>query len=112
MISKQVWVRNGWEKVRAHYDRALEYMPSAQAGIVVEQDDNGTEIAFLISYTTMVAWLDGEGWFGCKGLYSATTRRHISAFAREYGLTFYDFKRACEKGVEINRYTGEEREIG
>ena len=70
--------------------KKLNAMPYAQAHIEIIDDT-----AYLFSYTTLVASVrvDNEGkWIRCYGLYSMTTRKHISAFAKEYGLTFHDFK--------------------
>jgi hypothetical protein len=79
-------------------------MPSAQAGIIF--DDNGTH---LISYTTLVCTIDNEGWLSCTGTYSATTRKHISAFMRECApaFSYYDAKACYEKGHMLNIRTGE-----
>lgn len=95
MINRVVWANNGWEKVVAHYDRILSLMPYAQAGVMVEDDR-----IILISYTTPVIflWVDKRGHrcMDCSGTYSATTRKHIGAFLREYcpEVCYYDAKRA------------------
>lgn len=68
---------------------ALTAMPYAQAKVKRE-----TNRIVLISYTTEVAEIVG----GClivHGLHSATTRRHISAFVREYCGLPYQTARAC-----------------
>lgn len=79
----------------------LKRMPYAQACIVYDSDG-----IHLISYVTHVATLkmnnDGTHTIFCYGLYSNTTRRHISAFARQHGLNYYDFKRAYENGGQLN----------
>jgi hypothetical protein len=42
------------------------------------------------------------------GLYSATTRRHIGAFVKEYAnLTYQTAKRLYEDGYGYNIHTGE-----
>lgn len=89
--------------------KKLTAMPYAQAHI--EIDDNGN-IA-LFSYTTRVATLTDDGWLKVYGLYSATTRKHISAFCREYCgvITYQDAKAAYEGGYRINIYTGEIEEL-
>lgn len=110
MVTKKVWANNGFEMVAARYGRSLEHMPHAQAGIT-HVDRDGESYDLLISYTTPVAWVNNDGWYGCNGTYSVTTRKHIGAFAKEYGLTYYDFKTAFEGGIEINRYTGEVRSL-
>lgn len=83
--------------------RPLEIMPYAQAKVRIA--DNST--AILVSYVTEVASIDCEGWVRVRGLYSATTRRHISAFAREYRASYAAFKRCYEQNLTYNIYTGE-----
>lgn len=95
---------------RVYVDARLREMPSAQAGVKKAKD--GT--IFLISYETKVAELSADGWFHCYGTFSATTRRHIGAFLKEYApsLCYYDAKRCYEKDEEINALTGEVRKAG
>ena len=83
--------------------RSLELMPYAQAKVRIT--DNST--AILVSYVTEVASIDSEGWVRVRGLYSATTRRHISAFAREYRSSYAAFKRCYVEKLTYNIYTGE-----
>ena len=85
--------------------KKLSAMPYAQAH--VEINDNGD--ICLFSYVTLVAYIDRDGWCGCTGTYSQTTRKHISAFAREYAapLDYYSFKQAHAGGYVVNRHTGE-----
>ena len=85
--------------------KKLSAMPYAQAH--VEINDNGD--ICLFSYVTLVAWIDRDGWCACTGTYSQTTRKHISAFAKEYAspLDYYSFKKAYEGGYVVNRHTGE-----
>ena len=85
--------------------RKLKAMPYAQAHIEIR--DNTYQ---LFSYVTLVAEIryDDEGkWITCYGLYSATTRKHISAFAKEHGLTYADFKLVAGGEYEMNTSTGE-----
>lgn len=86
--------------------KKLNSMPYAQAHIEIIDDTH-----YLFSYTTLVASVryddENEKWIRCYGLYSATTRRHISAFAKEHGLTYYDFKRVAGGEYEMNTATGE-----
>lgn len=86
--------------------KKLNTMPYAQAH--TETIDG---IQYLFSYNTLVATYrkdDDDGtWIRCNGLYSATTRRHISAFARQNGLTFKDFKDIAGEPYELNIDTGE-----
>ena len=83
--------------------RSLEMMPYAQAKVRIYENSN----AVLVSYATEVATIDGEGWVRVRGLYSMTTRRHISAFAREYRASYAAFKRCYEQNLSYNIYTGE-----
>ena len=89
---------------RQYVTKRLSHMPYAQAGVII--DNNGTN---LISYTTLVCTIDKDGWLTCTGTYSATTRKHISAFMHEYApqMSYYDAKAAYEKGHKINIHTGE-----
>ena len=85
--------------------KKLSAMPYAQAH--VEIDDNGN--IYLFSYVTLVAGIMADGTCFCNGTYSQTTRKHISAFAREYAapLTYYSFKMMYEENITINKETGE-----
>lgn len=89
---------------RQFVDKRLAYQPSAQAGVII--DDNGIH---LISYTTLVCTINKNGYLSCTGTYSQTTRRHIGSFLKEYApnLCYYDAKRCYEKGEKINIHTGE-----
>lgn len=87
--------------------RPLSRMPYAQASVA----EYPSKIA-LISYKTLVAEIrrDANGaWLRVYGLYSATTRRHISAFMREFGMgNDYRVARMCaEMGHWYNLETGE-----
>ena len=85
--------------------KKLKTMPYAQAHIEIHDDTY-----YLFSYVTLVATVryeDGEKWIKCYGLYSATTRKHISAFAKEHDLQFTDFKEIAERPWEMNMMTGE-----
>lgn len=86
-------------------DRRLKLMPSAQAGIVHEPDGGIS----LISYATKVATVDGEGFLTCGGTYSASTRRHLNRWMREFDTPcdYFTCKEAAEKDLAINIYTGE-----
>lgn len=74
--------------------KKLNSMPYAQAHVKIY--DNGA--IRLVSYSTPVIDIDKNGIMYVHGLYSATTRKHISAFMKEY--TNYDYylaKRLYEK---------------
>ena len=82
----------------------LIFMPYAQATVIIDDDNNIT----LRSYKTDVAFISADGWLTVNGLYSATTRKHISAFVKEYTVfNFATAKMIYEKKLKINIYTGE-----
>lgn len=85
--------------------KKLSRMPYAQA--MVEIYENGA--ICLVSYSTKVVIIDPHGWLSCTGLYSATTRRHISAFMFEYGhgADFYTAKHCYFDNAIYNIYTRE-----
>lgn len=88
--------------------KKLTIMPYAQAH--VEIIDNNS--IMLFSYVTRVVEIDEDGWLTVYGLYSATTRRHISAFMREYTKLDYSIAKQCYNDKKtINIYTGEVRDI-
>lgn len=97
-------VLNGCFYVNASYDKKLAFMPYASAGVCFQDG-----CIYLVSYVTPVIKIDENGWLTCTGTYSATTRKHISAFIKEYvnGLAYYDIKSAYEKHCAINILTGE-----
>ena len=89
----------------------LTAMPYAQA--TIRKHDDGTIV--LISYETPVAYIEADGRLYIRGLYSATTRRHLSAFASEYcGTDYYTLKRCYEQNLAYNIHTKEffNRETG
>ena len=90
-------------------ERKLRSMPYAQAK-VRNYADIGKDLIVLQSYSTDVIIID-KGWLECTGLYSMTTRKHISAFMKEYGngFTFKDAKECYEKGYKLNIISGELR---
>ena len=81
--------------------RPLREMPYAQARVVEE----GNNLK-LYSYQTLVAEYK-DGWIYCYGLYSVTTRRHISKFAKEISFlcTYQLFKMCYEDKIRINLNT-------
>ena len=90
--------------------KKLTAMPYAQAHIEIDNDYNIS----LFSYATLVATITKEGWLTVYGLYSMTTRKHISAFMKEYGggtLKYDNAKAAYESNYRINIYTGEIEEL-
>ena len=85
--------------------KKLTTMPYAQAHIEIDDSNNIN----LFSYVTRVASLSNDGWLTVYGLYSMTTRKHISAFCKEYcrAVDYQMAKAAYEGGYSINIYTGE-----
>ena len=61
------------------------------------------------SYSTDVIYIDKDGWLYVSGLYSATTRKQIGYFLKEYvpALSYYDIKSLYCNSRVINIYTGE-----
>lgn len=64
--------------------RPLKNMPYAQATVII----SGKSDITLRSYATDVIIISG-GWMTCTGTYSQTTRKHISAFMKEFGFGDY-----------------------
>ena len=90
--------------------KKLTAMPYAQAHIEIDNENNIN----LFSYVTLVATITNDGWLTVYGLYSMTTRKHISAFMKEYGggvLKYDNAKSAYEGNYRINIYTGEIEEL-
>lgn len=85
--------------------KKLSAMPYAQAHIEIHEDGSIS----LFSYVTLVAHITADGWLTVYGLYSATTRKHISAFMREYAkpCNYQTAKTIYNNGVMINIHTGE-----
>lgn len=91
--------RNVW------IDKRLSVMPYAQAGVVIH--DNGQ--IDLMSYDTLAASIDKDGYLTVDCLCSVTTRKHVSAFLNEYAPSIgYDTaKKLLKSGDAVNIYTGE-----
>ena len=90
--------------------KKLSAMPYAQAHVEIDNDRNVS----LFSYVTLVATITNDGWLTVYGLYSMTTRKHISAFVKEYscGIFKYDNAKAAYEGnYRINIFTGEIEEL-
>lgn len=79
----------------------LEFMPYAQAHIV-----RNPNAIVLVSYNTSVAAIIG-GQLICNGLYSATTRRHIGAFCKQFGTTYQVAKKCFTDKLQYDIVTGE-----
>ena len=83
--------------------KVLAAMPTAQAKVYID----GQNVR-LVSYKTVVAELNDDV-LVVYGLHSATTRRHISAFMKEYckGLTYQTARTLYEQRMSMNIITGE-----
>ena len=81
-------------------------MPYANAH--VELMDNNV---YLFSYRTLVAQIEND-WLTINGLYSNTTKHHISAFLKEYAspIDFHTAKIIYQDKEMINILTGEVEE--
>lgn len=61
----------------------------------------------LVSYKTVVATVDSEGWVHLNGLYSMTTIKHIGWFARLIGTDYHTLKGLLMDHKDMNLNTGE-----
>ena len=61
------------------------------------------------SYKTDVIYIDKDGWLYVSGLYSATTKKQIGYFLKEYVpfLSFQDIKSLYCSNRLLNIHTGE-----
>lgn len=84
----------------------LKKMPYAHAH-VRDYSDIGRDKRILQSYSTEVIIVD-RGVMECTGLYSMTTRKHISAFLWEYypKITFDMVKAIAGNGKKLDTMTG------
>lgn len=87
----------------------LSNHPYAQCHVEID----GMKGIHFISYSTEIITISPAGWLTCYGLYSATTRKQIGYFMKEYcaPLTYYDAKRCYYDNVQINVHTGEIRDV-
>ena len=88
-------------------ERSLRKMPYAQAK-VRDYAEIGSDMRILRSYATDVIIVE-NGLMECTGLYSMTTRKHISAFLLEYypQITFNMVKAIAGTGDKLDVLTGE-----
>ena len=65
------------------------------------------------SYNTDVIYINKDGWLYVSGLYSATTRKQIGYFLKEYVpfLNYYDIKSLYWSDRMLNIHTGELKSI-
>ena len=105
MYTKKIRVGYYGYESTAYYDKSLMYCPYGSAGVKIHGDGS----IDLISYKTRVITIDPDGFMEVTGTYSATTRKHIAAFLREYAPAFryQDAKELARTGDKINIYTGE-----
>lgn len=83
----------------------LKNHPYANCSVRVLNDGS----VVFTSYNTDVIYIDKDGWLSVSGLYSATTRKQIGYFLKEYVpfLSFQDIKTLyCNKRL-LNIYTAE-----
>lgn len=85
--------------------KKLETLPTSTNALVIIEKDGTIN---LVSYETIVAIIDSEGWLLIKGLYSKTTRKHIGAFMKEFcNLEIEDAKKFYDNAWLYNIHTGE-----
>ena len=83
----------------------LKNHPYAQCSVRVLLDGS----VVFTSYNTDVIYIDKDGWLYVSGLYSATTRKQIGYFLKEYepALSYQDIKSLYYNNRVLNIYTGE-----
>ena len=87
----------------------LKNHPYAQCFVRVLLDGS----VVFTSYNTDVIYIDKDGWLYVSGLYSATTRKQIGYFLKEYvpALSYQDIKMLYRKNLLCNIHTGELKSI-
>lgn len=83
----------------------LKNHPYAQCSVRVLLDGS----VVFTSYNTDVIYIDKDGWLYVSGLYSATTRKQIGYFLKEYvpALSYQDIKSLYYNNRVLNIYTAE-----
>ena len=78
----------------------LKNHPYANCSVRIEKDG----ALVFTSYNTDVIYIDKDGWLHVTGLYSATTRKQIGYFLKEYltQLNYYDIKRLYYSKLNLN----------
>ena len=86
----------------------LKNHPYAQCSVRVYDDGS----IIFTSYNTDVIYIDEDGWLYVTGLYSATTRKQIGYFLKEYlpAFSYQDIKDLYFNDWLLNIYTGEIKE--
>ena len=85
--------------------KVIKFVGHEQAQAKVEKYDNGE--MRLISYVTCVAYVDTESCVHVRGLYSRTTIKHLSWFAKMLGTSYQQLKALYMDDKKMNIYTGE-----
>ena len=87
----------------------LKNHPYAQCSVRVLLDGS----VIFTSYNTDVIYIDNDGWLYVSGLYSATTRKQIGYFLKEYvsHLNYYVIKWLYYSKRTINIHTGEVKKL-
>ena len=94
-------------------ERKLSFMPYAQAYVCEYRKHEGDIVNcdFLVSYKTVVLDIDyDKNLVTVRGLYSRTTRKHISAFMREKGMDYQIAKKCYDEYLQYNFVTGKYEE--
>ena len=83
----------------------LKNHPYAQCSVRVLFDGS----VVFTSYNTNIIYIDKDKQLSVSGLYSATTRKQIGYFLKEYvpALTYQDIKSLYYNKCLLNIYTGE-----
>lgn len=95
--------------------RKLANMPYAQAEIHeyrVDYGDNGNFDVLMSYKTPVVHILYDRHAVICAGLYSITTKKHISSFMREKGLSYFIAKQCYQKEQYYDFVTKEFHPLG
>lgn len=87
--------------------RKLKDHPYAQCCVI----DDGRQIILRSYNTDVIIYNPFTGVLICTGLYSMTTRRHISNFLKEYlpAVNYQTVKKIAGNNLEYNVYTQEAR---
>lgn len=87
--------------------KKLSAIPYGNAFVEIVDKNN----FYLWSYRTLVCKVENS-WLTVNGLYSATTRKHIGAFMREYCKSdYYVAKQIYNDGYRLNIDTGEVQRV-
>ena len=81
------------------YVKNVRFADHPRAACYMRVFDNG--VIQLKSYNTIVAWVD-DGVLYVTGLYSATTRKHLGWFAKQFGLTYKHIRKVYDNGKPMS----------